>query len=599
MPNKKNVTIKYTSRDFTTIKEDLVDHAKRFYPDNYKDFTTPSFGSMILDSVAYVGDLLSYYVDYGVNESFLDTSVEFNNIRKHARALGYQFQGLPSSFGTVAFFVLCPANSTGTAPDLSYLPTLKRGTVVTSNNGGNFVLTEDVLFSGPAASFVAARFNSDTGATTYFAVKVYGQVESGEFLSVDIDLTNSPFERFKRVKAGGPAISEIYKVVDSEGNLYYEVDHLSQEVVFVETTNKDAASDGVRSILKPFVTTRKFVVYQDDTGTYLQFGFGSQNDDSSGLLEPSKIALKMHGRNSISDHSFDPTKLLSTNKLGISPYNTTLRITMKKNRPGKTHVATNGISNIDFKEMVFVNENTLTAALVREVKTSLECGNETPIVSGGGRISTQELKERAKAHFAAQNRAITKQDYESLIYQMPSKFGAVTRANIINDPSSTNRRIGVYVISKNSSGFLSKTNQIVKNNIKNWLSNYAPINDSIEIKDAIVVNIAIEFKAILDRNYASDGVLFSCQEKLKDYFKDTLYIGEPLYLTKIYNILNNVPGVFDVKNVKATNKRGGLYSNTVLEIDELLSKDGTYIKVPKNVILELRYPNVDIKGVIR
>ena len=139
MPKSKNISIKYTSREFESIKQDLIDHAKRFYPDNYRDFTTPSFGSMVLDSVSYVGDILSYYVDYSVNESFLDTAVEFDNIRKHARSMGYSFQGTPSSYGIVAFFVLCPANSFGSAPDLTYLPTLKRGSVVTSNSGGNYI----------------------------------------------------------------------------------------------------------------------------------------------------------------------------------------------------------------------------------------------------------------------------------------------------------------------------------------------------------------------------------------------------------------------------------------------------------------------------
>ena len=599
MPNKKNVTIDYTSREFETIKEDLVDHAKRFYPDHYKDFTTPSFGSMVLDSVAYVGDILSYYVDYSVNESFLDTAVEFTNIRKHARSLGYKFQGLPSSFGTVTFFILCPANSAGTAPDLTYLPTLKRGATLGSKIGGSFVLSEDVLFSGPNATFVAARFNSTTGATTYFAVKAIGQVESGEHYSIKFDLSDSPFEKFKKLRVGGANVSEIHSVFDSEGNKYYEVDHLSQEVIFVETTNKDAATDGVRSILKPFVTTRKFTTYQDDTGTYLQFGFGSEDDDSSGLLEPSKIALKMHGKNSISDHSFDPTKLLSTNKLGIAPYNTTLDVVVKRNRSGRTHVGAFNIDKITFSEMHFVNENTLTTSLVGEVRDSLECVNEAPITGGGNKISTTELKERAKAHLATQNRAITKQDYESLIYQMPPKFGSVTRANIVNDPSSTNRNIDIYVISKNRKGELSGTHQIVKNNIKNWLSHYIPINDSIRIKDAIVINIGIEFKVISDRNYSSDEVLFGCQAKLKKYFADTLYIGEPLYLTKLYNTLNNVDGVFDVKNIKVVNKKEGAYGNVSIEVDDLLSRDGTYLKVPKNVILELKYPDVDIKGVVR
>ena len=125
MPKNKNVTVKYTSREFESIKEDLVQYAKRYYPNTYKDFSAASFGSLVFDTVAYAGDILSYYLDFSVNESFMDTSVEFENVRKHARSLGYKYSGTPSSFGTITLFILCPSNIDGTAPDTNYLPILK------------------------------------------------------------------------------------------------------------------------------------------------------------------------------------------------------------------------------------------------------------------------------------------------------------------------------------------------------------------------------------------------------------------------------------------------------------------------------------------
>lgn len=598
MPKSKNVTIKYTSREFKSIKEDLVDHAKRFYPDNYKDFTTPSFGSMVLDSVSYVGDILSYYVDYSVNESFLDTAVEFSNIRKHARAMGYNFRGVPSSYGTIAVFILCPANSEGTAPDLNYLPTIKRGTAFTSNNEGNYVLTEDIVFNSDSTQFIEARY-SPSGIVTQYACKAYGQIESGTFAEIEVDLVDQAFERFKKVRIGDSLITEVLSVVDLEGNKYYEVDNLSQEVIFVETTNKDAKTDGVRSILKPFVTTRKFTVYQDDTGTFLQFGFGSQDDDSSGIIDPSKVALKMHGKNTISDLSFDPTKLLSTNKLGIAPYNTSLRVVYKVNEAGKTAAAANSIQNVDYKLVEFDDETNLDSTIVESVVSSVECINEKALAASNFDITNEELKQRAKAYYAAQNRAVTKQDYESLIYQMPPKFGSVSRANVVNDPSSTNREISLYVVSVDEDGNLVETNQVIKNNIKNYLSHYIPINDFVKIKNPHIINFGIEYVVLNDKTYDSDSVLFRCQQKLKEYFSTNLYIGEPLYLTQIYEILNNVEGVYDVKKVKAFNKSGGSYSGIDLDMDNILSKDGTYYKVPRNVILELKYPDFDIKGAVK
>jgi phage-related baseplate assembly protein len=247
----------------------------------------------------------------------------------------------------------------------------------------------------------------------------------------------------------------------------------------------------------------------------------------------------------------------------------------------------------------FPDESVIANSLRSQVLNSIECINEEPLNATSQGITNEELKERAKAYYAAQNRAVTKQDYESLIYQMPRKFGAVTRANIVNDPSSTNRNIDIYVISEDNNGRLAKTNQVIKNNIKNYLSHYIPINDSVTLKDAFVVNFGLEFTVLNDKNYDSQTVLFRCQEKIKEYFSEHLYIGEPLYLSRLYEIINNVEGVYDVKRVKAFNKTNGNYSQINYNMENSLSKDGSYYKIPKNIILEIKYPNIDIKGTVK
>ena len=164
--------------------------------------------------------------------------------------------------------------------------------------GGSFILTEDVRFDDPQNEVVAARFDPTDGATTFFAVRAYGQVVSGRFETVTFDLSSEPFQRFRKLRVGGTNISEIFSVVDGNGNKYYEVDYLSQETVFIDTTNKNAASDNVRSILKPFVATRRFVVEQNDQGTFMQFGFGSEEDETTGLVDPAKATVKMYGKRS-------------------------------------------------------------------------------------------------------------------------------------------------------------------------------------------------------------------------------------------------------------------------------------------------------------
>jgi hypothetical protein len=597
MPKRKNIKIDYTTRDFDSIKEKLIEHAQRYYPDNYKDFSTPSLGSMVLDSVAYVGDVLSYYLDYSANESFLDTSIEYDNVRRHAKSLGYNYKGIPSSYGVVSLYIIVPSNIDGTAPDTSYLPILKLGTSFTSFSGGNFILTEDVDFSDPRNETVAARFNPDTGATTYFAVRAYGQVESGLIQTAKADLRNQTFERFKRVRVGGPEVTEIIKVVDSEGNLYYQVDNLSQEVVFVETTNKEANSQGVRSILKPFAVSRRFTVEVDDVGTYIQFGFGSDVEETNGLVDPSKVALKMHGRNHISSENFDPSQLIQTNKLGISPSDTILRITYKINQLDKINVASNTIRTVSNKKMEFRNPEVITQTKARDVISSLEVNNEKPLYSTNSDISIEELKQRVKSNYATQSRAVTIQDYESLVYNMPPKFGNVKRVSILNS-SLDSRILNMYVISEDSQGKLVTTDTKTKQNIKTWLTKYKSLNDTVEIYDAKIINFSIDFIAVSDKRYSSNEVLNTSIQKLKDYFSETFYIGEPVYINRIYDTLNKIEGIVDVKTVKINLKSNGNYSSTQINLNDIISKDGTFYNIPKNCILEIKYPNNDIKGTI-
>jgi hypothetical protein len=598
MPKLKNTPIDYTSRDYDSIKNDLLNHAKRYYSEEWKDFSKSTINAFLVDSVSYIGDVLSFYLDYQANESFLDTAVEFGNIRKHARALGYKYAGNANSYGTITIYCIVPANSDGTAPEFSYMPIVKRGTSFESSNGGVFSLTEDLRFDDSNNEIVAARFNDTTGATTFFAVKAKGQIVSGIFQRITADLTNSTFEKFRKLRIGGPDITEILSVKDIDGNEYYEVDNLAQEVIFQETTNKNASNDGVRNILKPYVAARRFVLEQDDTGTYLQFGFGSESEEPDGLVDPAQVALKMHGKRSITSLSFDPTNLLGTTKLGIAPANTKLTIVAKSNTTENVNAGVNTITTIRSRDVKFDNLQSLVGSKVTAVITSLEVTNEEPILGSTASITNEELKVRAKTYYATQKRAVTRQDYESLIYNMPKKFGIIKRVSIINDPSATNRRIAMYVISEDSDGNLVTSNAKIKSNIKNWIMQYKSLNDVIDIFDAKVVNFGVNFKVVVDERFTNFDIIGRCVTKLKDYFSNQLYIGEPIYLTRLYSVLGKIEGVADVKKVSIFQQFAGIYSTTRFNFDEAMSKDGTYLKTPQNVVMELKNPDLDIQGTL-
>ena len=598
MSKLKKTPIKYTSRDYDSIREDLLSHAKRYYSEEWKDFSKSTINSLLIDSVAYIGDVLSYYLDYQANESFLDTAIEFKNIRNHARALGYKYAGTPSTYGTISIFCLIPANSDGSAPNMKYLPIVKQGSSFSSTNGGTYSLTEDVRFDNPKNEIRGARFNDTTGATTFFAVKAMGQVVSGLFERITVDLSDSSFEKFRKIKIGNNTITDVISVVDADGNKYYEVENLAQEVVFVEATNKSAKSDGVRSILKPYIAARRFVLEQDDTGTYLQFGFGSEASTVEGLADPSQVVLKMHGKTSISKMSFDPSKLLGTTKLGIAPALTTLTVVAKTNPIDNINAGAGTITTVRTTKFYFDDVQTLSNTLTTDIIASLEVTNEEPIMGNNTDISKEELKVRAKTHYATQNRAVTKQDYESVIYNMPKKFGAIKRVSVINDPSATNRRLAIYLISEGTSGFLATANSKIKLNVKNWIMQYKGLNDIIDIYDAKIVNFGVDFKVVVDDRFSQFDIIGRCVSELKKYFSNQLYIGEPVYLTRLYSVLGKVEGVADVKKVTVNHKTGTNYSVVNVDFGELLSRDGSYIKTPQNVIMELKYPDIDIKGTI-
>jgi len=595
MPKKP--LIKYTSRDFDTIKRDLVEHAKRYYPNSYNDFTDSSFGGMVMDSVAYVGDMLSFYLDFQTNESFLETSLDFNNIRKLASQMGYNFYGNPSSHGIATFYVLVPASLTGLGPDTRFVPIIKKGSQVKSDMA-TFTLTEDVDFSDPSVEVVAARFNENTGKPSEYALRAFGQVKSGVEFYTEIEVGTQV--KFLNVRVSTAAVNEIISVFDLEGHEYYQVDNLSQEVIYKEQTNPNVKVDGVRSILKPFIASRRFVVEQDQNGTYLQFGYGSETQiDQFGLADPSQVVLKMTGKNYITDDAFDPNQFLGTDKFGIAPENTTLKIVFGSNDSSNVNVPINGLINITKLKMEFPGDlNTPNSGKQTTVKASAEVSNDEIITVERSTPTVDEIKYRAYAVYSAQNRTVTKNDYEAYCYQMPRKFGKLSRINVVNDPSGINKRLAMYVISKDNNENFIATNGTTKQNLKTWLNKNKMMSDQIDIFDSRIINLGFNYKYTSESGFSKTQVQAGVNEAVRKLFEEKLYIGEPLYLTKIYQTINRVQGVVDTVKVKALIKQSANYSNLGLELDDILSKDGTFLKCPKNCVFEIKFPNQDLKGTI-
>ena len=592
----KKRPIKYTSRDFNSIKKDLEDYARRYYPDSYKDFTEASFGSLMLDSVSYIGDILSYYLDYSVNESFFDTAIEYNNVLRHARRLGYKHAGNASSTGLAALFVLVPAATTGLGPDENYIPLLKRGATFTSTNGVNFMLTENVNFNDPKVQTVVARVNDTTGIPTFYALKTYGTVVSGEMIRERVTIKR--FERFRKIKLKNNNFTEMISITDAEGNVYHEVDHLSQNVVYKEFSNPNFSTDNTPSILKPVVVARRFTIERDAlNNVFIQFGYGSDEDiDINAVADPSNVVIDSHGKSYVTDINFDPYKLLKTDKFGVAPSNTVLTINYRVNSPSNVNVGENAVVNVRTSEMEFPDNTKINTTDKNSVTTSLEVTNENPIIGDVTVASVDEIKIRSKSFFASQNRAVTAQDYEAVCYAMPEKFGAIKRCRVIQDDNSMRRNINILVLSEDENEYLVKSSSTVKKNLKTWLSKYKMINDTIDILDAYVVNLGIDFKVTSEQDVNKFEILQNCVNIVKKEYENKSLIGQPFEISRLYKLLNKVEGVVDVKNVQIVQKTTSKYSSVTFPIDSMISPDGRYIMAPKNVVFEIKYPDSDIRG---
>ncbi len=591
--------INYTSREFDSIKDDLMNYAKRYYPNSFKDFNEASFGAMMLDMVSYVGDQLSFYVDYQANESFLDSAIEYKNVLRLARQLGYKMPGSAIATGECSFYVLVPTATSTTGPDVNYLPILKKGSLFTANNGNTYTLDEDVDFSNSENETTVGRVDSDTGVPTYYAVRATGKVRSGIQKATSVVIGD--YERFRTILLKDRNISEVLKITDTQGNEYYEVENLTDDIVLSEVPNYGSDKQTVPYIIKTTPVPRRFTTTFDDLGrATIQFGYGSEANLTKDLVvDPADVALDMSGRDYISDKTFDPSNLIQSDKFGIVPVNTTLNIVYRSNPQGSINAPVGTLTNVQRARFIFPSELDLNIRKIEEVRASLEASNDNAILGDTTALTPDEIRVRAYASFATQNRAVTRSDYISFCYRMPSKFGKVKRVNIEQDTDSVKRNLNLYVLAEGPSLNLVRPNFTLKNNLKSWLNKYKMVNDSIDILDGRIINYGINFEVISDINVNKYTILQRCVSKIKDKMSVTLEMGQPIHITEIFKILNSVNGVVDTTSVEIVNKAGGLYSSFYYDIDSHTSNDGRFVEIPQNAVAEILLPDSDIQGVVK
>lgn len=592
---KRGVTdSNFTSVTFDEIKRKLVHRARTYYPNTYNDFNDSSFGSMMFDLVAMMSEQLNFYAHFVSNEGFSHRALTMQSLENHAKEKGVQINNSITSTGVVDFFTLIPADTVVGTVDQNYKHRILKGAVVGTLAGARFTLMEDVVVDLDTKNIIGTTFSDDGSRITYYVYRASGPVISGEEREVSINVGS--YKKFLKAEIKDFTVSEVLKVVDSNGNQYYEVDNLSQNFIFVDSAESNNDQNAT-SRMTPLPVPRRFAVDHENGRTKLVFGFGSENNlKSKNVADSSKIALNRTGKEYIIDNVFNPAKLLSTDKFGVAPQNTTLTVTYRSNTSENSTAAVNSIVNVISAEVVFEGENTLDSNKVEFIRSNLSVNNQEPINGALTFETTQEVSEILKSSLGFQGRAVTLQDYVAASYAMPSKFGSIKRSSIVRDANDLKRNLNMFVISQDKDGNLQTASTSLKNNLKNWLNSVRMITDTIDIFDAKIINLGLEIDVVVTEKTNFATALSEIRQKLfEDLTLTKSEIGQSFSIGEVEKVLSTIPFIVRFNSIKVVSKSGAGYSDIRYNILENTSPDGGIIYIPNDSIWELKNAT-DITG---
>ena len=613
----ENKNISYLNKDFATFKQQLIDFAKTYYPNTATDFSPSSPGTMFIEMASYVGDVLSFYLDNQVQENFLQYAKQTQNLYSLAYMLGYRPKVTTPSNVELTFYQQVPAtvSSSVTIPDFNYALKFQANTRVRTNFGSQvqFLVGDEVDFSFSSSldptQVSVYRIDSTTNQPDRFLL-----TKKRKAISATINSTLATFgapQQFPTINIAATDFIGILDVFDSDGNPYYEVDYLAQDVVFdsIKNTNTNdpnfsADNSDTPYLLKLKSADRRFVTRLMGDGTIqLQFGSGVvANNDEVIVPNPDNVGLGLPFEQSKLTTAYSPTNFLLTDSYGIAPSNTSLTIRYLTGGGISSNVQNNTINTI-ITSPSFVNIN-LNATLAQTMFNSAAVNNLVAADGGSDGDSIEEIRQNSMAQFASQLRTVTEQDYIVRALSMPSKYGSLAKIYITqklaSDVSDAEKlaSLDLYCLSYNNSKQLQSPSLALKNNLKTYLSQYRMINDTVDIKNGYIINIGVEFDIIVLPNYNSNEVIVNCINAMQSFFDIDLWqMNQPIIIRDLYILLDKVIGVQTVKNIRVVNKAGTSdgYSAFGYDIEGATIEGVIYPSIDPS-IFELKYPNQDVKG---
>jgi len=604
--------IQYINKDFTELRASLINYARTYFPTTYNDFSPASPGMMFMEMAAYVGDIMSFYLDNQIQETYLQYARQTNNLYELAYMFGYKPNVTQVATVDIDFYQKVPATFLN-QPDYTYALSIPANTIVTADAPYNtsFLIEDPVDFSvsssGDPTEVTVYQVTSAT--VDYFLLK-----KTRKAISSTINTTTFSFgapQQFTTVEISSPNIVGILDIVDSDGNTWYEVDYLAQDTVYdsIKNTNVNDPNLSQYKGDTPFLlqlkqVQRRFTTrFLNSTTLQLQFGAGTSADTDEEILpNPDNVGLGLPFEIDKLTTAYAPSNFVFTKTYGIAPSNTTLTVRYLTGGGVSANVPANTVTNIS-STVSFLNTN-LNAATTNIVFNSLVANNPAAADGGGDGDSVEEIRQNASSNFATQLRNVTQDDYLVRALSMPSKFGVVAKAYI--EPTKAQSVasgaaasiLDLYILSFDIDSKLKTASLALKQNLSTYLSQYRMVNDSINIKDAFIVNIGVNFDIIVLPNFNSNEVLTRCILAMQDFFAiKNWQINEPIILRDLYVILDEIEGVQTVKNITISNKVGTALGNSqfAYDIPGATVNNVVYPSLDP-MIFEVKYPNTDIQG---
>ena len=602
--------IKYINRDFESFKSRLIEFTQTYFPSTYNDFSSTSPGMMFIEQASYVGDVLSFYLDNQFQETFIQYAQQTNNVFELAYMFGYKPKTTGVAQTSVDFYQQLPAINVGgnNVPDYSYAITINENTTITSQNGSSFIIQDKIDFSVSSSldPTEISVYQISGNTPQYFLLKKSRNAISSQIKTVNFSF-GSPIQ-FQTINIQDNNIIKILDITDLDSNVWYEVDHLGQEMVFdsIKNTNINDPNkiDNTPFLLKLKKVARRFATrFTSLTNLQIQFGAGSPSDTTEEIIpNPNNIGIGLPFKQDKLTTAFSPVNFLHTGTYGISPSNTTLTVRYLIGGGVNSNISANSLTNLNTDNTKFNNTN-LNTITANYIFSSLSSTNPIAATGGKGGDTLEEIRQNTLALVASQKRSVTADDYLVRALSMPSEYGAVSKAYIeqpklTDNQVSTIETLNLYVLSLNSEGKLDYANTTLKNNLRTYMSQYRMIGDNIEIRDAYIINIGINFEIIVLPEYNNNEVLLSCISSIRSYFLiDKWQLNQPIMMRDLYILLDKIKGVQTIKNISVINKAGTLtgYSQYAYDIEGATQNQIIYPSLDPS-IFELKYPDQDIKG---